>query len=144
MVFHENIFPFTLASKGASFDSVSNSLYCILPSPLIHLNHNFDCEDTSILLLYSNDHESVSVVDTRSPHDTTLPPAMTDSITHIIDDPILPRKSRRTHKTPAYLNDYHCPTTAPKQHTNSLSLRDLFSNNHYITPDAISPDSQFF
>ncbi|KAH0674692.1 hypothetical protein KY284_014877 [Solanum tuberosum] len=143
VVFHESVFPFTSAPKGASFDSVSKSLHCIPSSPLSHLPYHFDCEDTSVLLPYSTDHESVSVMDTRSPLDTTLPPDVNDPITHIVDESVLPRKSSRTHKAPAYLNDYHCPTTTPKQHTSSLSLHALFSNHHHITPDAISPDSQF-
>ncbi|KAG5621688.1 hypothetical protein H5410_006906 [Solanum commersonii] len=108
-----------------------------------HLTHHFDCEDTSVPLPYSNDHESVSVMDTSSPLDTTLPPDVNNPITHTVDEPVLPRKSNKTHKAPAYLNDYHCPTTTPKNHTSSLSLHALFSNHHHITPDAISPDSQF-
>ncbi|KAG5589626.1 hypothetical protein H5410_040140 [Solanum commersonii] len=107
------------------------------------LNPHLDCEDTYVPIPYSNDHESVSVMDTRSSLDTALQPAVNTSIVHTVEDPIFTRKSSRTHKAPAYLYDYHCLTNIPKQHTHSLYLHALFSNNHHITPDAISPDSQF-
>uniref|UniRef100_M1DF38 Uncharacterized protein n=1 Tax=Solanum tuberosum TaxID=4113 RepID=M1DF38_SOLTU len=74
---------------------------------LIPLNPHLDYEDTYVLVPYSNDHDSVSVMDTRSSLDTALQPDVNDLIVHAVEDPVFTRKSSRTHKAPAYLNDYH-------------------------------------
>lgn len=145
MVFHENVFPFASAPKRASFDSVSKTLHTIPSSYLSPFTQQVDCEDILVSVPYSNDNESVSVTDTKPSPDTALPHVVhstNDPVDHILEEPVPSRKSSRPHRAPTYLQYYHFPTTS-KQHTSSLSLHALFSRNQHITPNALSPNSQF-
>lgn len=143
-MFHENVFPFAYSPKEALFNLIYKSLSSI---PIHHSNpssHPIDYDDMFVLAPHSSDQESVS--HTLVLHITTLYIHMTlwyiptgdtlDHIPNLIDETHVPRKSNKNHRTPAYLQDYYCPTKTTNQHTTSLSLSALFSQNQNLNPNA--------
>ncbi|XP_047270485.1 uncharacterized protein LOC124899595 [Capsicum annuum] len=132
VVFHENVFPFASTPKEASFDFASQFFLHSIPSG--HSNFSpkpTDYDDVFVPASCSNDQENVTVT-----KPTSNSPA--NHISNTIKEAIPLRKSR-THKTPTYLKDYHCPSITPtSEQITSLSLNALFLKNRHITQVRLS------
>ncbi|XP_019260646.1 PREDICTED: uncharacterized protein LOC109238613 [Nicotiana attenuata] len=154
VIFHENVFPFSLSFENASFPAVlrtvSSPNYAEVSSQVLRMN--LGQSPVSVTSPEIEHHSETSINDTPSPN-TTDPPSTNDnnlqpSSTHVQSEAPFLRKSSRSHQTPAYLKDYvyQLPSSSAQLSTVTQhftpSLKALFSNHHHITPDALSTESQ--
>lgn len=149
VIFHENVFPFTLPSRKGTFPSVLQLV------PFVdHLPTNNTLQTTTVM----NDVVDNDVTSTELSHEQLVSPLTDNNTTAEIPSPqeshtnLPTRRSQRNHQIPKHLTSLiifipyllyknNAPSTSTAARSSIMSLNTIFSNNSHIAPEIFSPDS---
>ncbi|XP_010481052.1 PREDICTED: uncharacterized protein LOC104759868 [Camelina sativa] len=143
IIFHEEIFPFKLASNTLHSPDIFDSVILPLSPPLssvidphYHPHHHALLPSSSITSSSSHSHQP-SVPSTNDSVPETVPTEMT-----IVSS--LKVRPKRTSKVPGYLSDYHCSLTQISPPSSSSTFTTPYPISSYITYTNFKPSHQAF